>query len=129
MKPKSSAPCVLSMVFGIIIFPLQVIAYYMAFIAASYNWYYSDKFMGSMLSVIAIALYVVIGLLIIAGIVLGIIGIKQRRPKKGMAVAGIIICSLMIVATFCQYGCLYIMPKISIMLSEADNQIYETLPR
>jgi drug/metabolite transporter (DMT)-like permease len=101
----------------------------MAFIAASYNWYYSDKFMGSMLSVIAIALYVVIGLLIIAGIVLGIIGIKQRRPKKGMAIAGIIICSLMIVATFCQYGCLYIMPKISVMLSEADNQIYETLPR
>ena len=95
------------MVFGIIIFPLQVIAYYMAFIAASYNWYYR----------------------IIAGIVLGIIGIKQRRPKKGMAIAGIIICSLMIVATFCQYGCLYIMPKISVMLSEADNQIYETLPR
>lgn len=129
MKTKSSVPCVLSMVFGIIIFPLQILAFYMFFAAASYNWYYSDKFMGSLLSVIAIALYVVIGLLIIAGIVLGIIGIKQRRPKKGIAIAGIIICSLMIVAAFCQYGCLYIMPKISVMLSEADNQIYETLPR
>ena len=129
MKTKSSVPCVLSMVFGIIIFPLQILAFYMFFAAASYNWYYSDKFMGSLLSVIAIALYVVIGLLIIAGIVLGIIGIKQRRPKKRMAIAGIIICSLMIVAAFCQYGCLYIMPKISVMLSEADNQIYETLPR
>lgn len=129
MKTKSSVPCVLSMVFGIIIFPLQILAFYMFFAAASYNWYYSDKFKGSLLSVIAIALYVVIGLLIIAGIVLGIIGIKQRRPKKGMAIAGIIICSLMIVATFCQYGCLYMMPKISVMLSEADNQIYETLPR
>ena len=129
MKTKSPVPCVLSMVFGIIIFPLQILAFYMCYAAASYNWYYSNTFKGSLLNVIVIALYVVIGLLTIAGIVLGIIGIKQCRPKKGMAVAGIIICSLMIVASFCQYGCLYMMPKMSIMLSELDNQIYETLPR
>ena len=108
----------LSLIFGAASNPLSIVAFYMFYIAASENYYNSGSASAIVFSVIVIALYIVIGSLIISGIVLGIIGIKQRRPKRGMAIAGIIICCLMILAYVCQYGCMYMMPKISIMMSD-----------
>lgn len=119
MKPKSFLPCVLSLVFGAASYPLSIITFFM-FYAASYENYYNSYSVGAIVfSVIVILLCVVVVSFVVAGIVLGIIGIKQRRPKRGMAIAGIIISSLIIIAYICQYGCMYyIMPNISVMLSD-----------
>lgn len=97
---RSSVPCVLSFVFGIISFYLSVIAFYMYFAAAMSCESYGAEAMPYIIKTayfqIAVVLSGTVVILWIAGMILGITGIAQRRKMRGFAIAGVSIISLII---------------------------------
>ena len=97
MENKSDSPCLLSFIFGAITFPMSGFTYAMYIAASDSSGYIGQKTNWA----ITLVLFVSTILLDLSGIVLGIIGIKQKRPKKDFATAGIIVSSVMIFASIC----------------------------
>lgn len=111
MQKPSSVPCILSLIFGASGFPLYVILLFIRKV-------FLDMTLGPFTDVtseaeaaflpIGIIGYVIIAALAVAGIAAGIIGIKQKRPLKGFAIAGIIVSAIIIILPVFFFGFIHI---------------------
>lgn len=107
MKKQSSVPCVLSLIFGASGFPLYAVLLLMRVLYLNrtlgpFSLPTYEAEMGFMPT--AIVMYIIIALIAVAGLVTGIICIAQKRPTKGMAIAGVIVSAVIIIFPLFFFG-------------------------
>ena len=95
MKEKASVPSIISMVFGLIAYPLSFFSFFCyLFIRLGRIPDINKVFLVLFYAAISITFSMAI-----AGIVFGIIGIVQKSKNKRKAIIGIVLSSVLLVAT------------------------------
>ena len=107
MNKNNSLICTLSLIAGIASYPLSFISF-IFFVCTCLGRIPVTK------EVFLVLFFVTIGitaLTAIAGILLGIIGIKQKIESKRKAIFGIVLSSVMLVGSVCFYCFIFLRPS------------------
>ena len=108
MKQRSSVPCILSLMFGITIYPLSLLTAF-SLLNVCFNRIPDER--AAALTTFMVTVVILI-FLEIAGFALGMIGIIQHRKKRGMAIAGVVLSSLKLVLFICFCLILFVQPSL-----------------